>query len=124
MNTVSVLKALSDETRLRITSLILEAGDLCACEVEAILGLQQSNASRHLARLLHAGMVVSEKRGQWVHYSCFPLEDPCFSFVRDAVCRARQEGGAFKSDLGRLAHYRKSGFSCRTIKDWKPGVDT
>ncbi len=125
MNTVAVLKALADETRLRIISLILEAGDLCACEVEAILGVRQSNASRHLGRLVREGLLASEKKGQWVHYSSDPLGDPRLRFVHDAVASARLESGALESDLDRLADYRNSVFSCRTIKGWKPkGVGT
>jgi len=120
MNTVAVLKALADETRLRIVSLILEAGDLCACEVEAILGVNQSNASRHLGRLVREGLLASEKKGQWVHYSSAPLEKPSFGFVHHAVSTARRQGAPLDSDLDRLADYRGSGFSCRTIKLWRP----
>jgi ArsR family transcriptional regulator, arsenate/arsenite/antimonite-responsive transcriptional repressor len=123
MNTVAILKALSDETRLRIISLILAAGDLCACEVETILGLNQSNASRHFGRLLQTGLIVSQKKGQWVHYASGPLEEPRLGFVRDAVHSARQDSERLKSDLARLGDYRASGFSCRTIKDWRPSGD-
>ena len=123
MNTVAVLKALADETRLRIVGLILEAEDLCACEVEAILGLRQSNASRHLGRLVREGLLASNKMGQWVHYSSGPLGDPRLRFVHDAVASARLETGVFERDLDRLADYRNSGFSCRTIKGWKPKGD-
>ncbi|MFP4432050.1 MAG: ArsR/SmtB family transcription factor [Spirochaetota bacterium] len=123
MNTVSLLKALADETRLRIVSLVLHGGELCACEVEAILGVRQSNASRHLGRLVQAGLLASEKKGQWVHYSSGPLGDPAMRFVHDAVASARRESGVFERDLDRLADYRNSGFSCRTIRAWKPRGD-
>ncbi len=121
MDTVAVLKALSDQTRLRIVSLILEAEDLCACEVETILGLNQSNASRHLGRLLQVGVISSKKKGQWVHYLSEPLAAASLGFVREAVASARQEGAPLRHDLERLADYRRSGFSCRTIKEWRPG---
>lgn len=123
MDALAVLKAVSDETRLRIVNLLLEGKDLCACEVEAILALNQSNASRHLGRLVQSGLVAPEKRGQWVHYSDGPLEDPKLRFVREAVALARREGGVFETDLARLRDYRRSGFSCRTIKDWRPTAD-
>lgn len=62
-----MLKALADETRIRILSIILE-GDLCVCEIEDCLGLTQSNASRHLNTLKKAGILDSYKMAQWTYY--------------------------------------------------------
>jgi len=62
-----VFKALSDETRLRILSLILN-GEMCVCEIEDCLGLTQSNASRHLTALKNAGILSSSKQAQWAYY--------------------------------------------------------
>lgn len=47
---LDILKALADETRLRILSQVLR-GEMCVCEIEECLGLTQSNASRHLTTL-------------------------------------------------------------------------
>ncbi|GBG55911.1 transcriptional regulator [Sporomusaceae bacterium FL31] len=47
MEIINVLKALSDETRIKILNL-LRIMPLCVCEIEDILGISQSNASRHL----------------------------------------------------------------------------
>ncbi len=44
---VVILKALADETRLRMLHLLKDR-ELCVCEIEEVLGIQQSNASRHL----------------------------------------------------------------------------
>lgn len=63
----AVFKALSDETRLRIVSMIL-SGELCVCEIEDCLGLSQSNASRHLNALRSAGILSSRKQAQWTYY--------------------------------------------------------
>ncbi|NCA91724.1 ArsR family transcriptional regulator [bacterium] len=62
-----IFKALSDETRLRILSLILN-GEMCVCEIEDCLGLTQSNASRHLTTLKNAGILLSSKQAQWQYY--------------------------------------------------------
>ncbi len=67
MELVRVLKALADETRLRMLHLLKER-ELCVCEIEEVLDIQQSNASRHLDKLRNAGLVSSEKRAQWVYY--------------------------------------------------------
>jgi len=62
-----IFKALSDETRLRILSLILDS-EMCVCEIEECLGLTQSNASRHLTKLKNAGILTSSKQAQWAYY--------------------------------------------------------
>ena len=71
---VYILKALADENRLRILNL-LRNGELCVCDIEAVLGIKQSNASRHLNRLKTAEIIVSEKKSQWVYYR---LKDETF----------------------------------------------
>jgi len=64
---VDIFKALSEESRLRIISLLLES-ELCVCEIEACLGLTQSNASRHLMVLKKCGILESYKNAQWTYY--------------------------------------------------------
>jgi len=64
----TVFKALSDETRLRIMGLIFRHGHLCVCEVERILGVTQSKASRHLRYLRDAGVLEDERDGLIVNY--------------------------------------------------------
>ena len=69
--TARMFKALSDETRLRILCLLLE-GELCVCDLMAVLQLPQSTVSRHLAYLKHSGWVEDRRCGVWMYYS---LED-------------------------------------------------
>jgi len=64
----SVFKALSDETRLTILALVFRHGQLCVCEVEQILGITQSKASRHLRYLRDAGVLEDERVGLIVNY--------------------------------------------------------
>ena len=65
--TAQLFKALSDETRLRILAL-LTAGELCVCDLMAVLELPQSTVSRHLAYLRHAGLVEDRRQGVWMYY--------------------------------------------------------
>jgi len=65
--TVQLLKALSDETRLRILALLCK-GELCVCDLMAVLNLPQSTVSRHLATLRNAGWVEDRRQGVWMHY--------------------------------------------------------
>jgi DNA-binding transcriptional ArsR family regulator len=63
-----VFKALADETRLEILTLLLIGGELCVCDVEGALGITQSKASRHLRYLRSAGLVANRREGVWMHY--------------------------------------------------------
>jgi ArsR family transcriptional regulator len=64
---VSVFKALTDETRLKIIKL-LEQGELCVCDIVAALAMQQSKVSFHLGVLKEAGLIQDRKQGKWTHY--------------------------------------------------------
>lgn len=64
---VEILKALAEENRLRILSLVIDK-EMCVCEIEASLNMTQSNASRHLAVLKQSGILFSEKKAQWQYY--------------------------------------------------------
>lgn len=62
-------KALSDESRLRIISLLLHSGELCVCDIESILGCTQTKVSRHLSYLKKVGLVEGRQQGLWILYS-------------------------------------------------------
>ena len=63
-----IFKALSDETRLKILGLVLRNGHLCVCEVERILQITQSKASRHLRYMRDAGLLEDSREGAIVNY--------------------------------------------------------
>ena len=63
----AALKAAGDPTRTRILKL-LEQGELCVCQVQAVLGLAPSTVSKHLAILKAAGLVDDRREGKWIHY--------------------------------------------------------
>ncbi len=67
-----IFKALSDETRLQIMTLLLDRDELCVCDFVGALGLTQSKASRHLRYLYHAGLVEDRREGLWMHYRISP----------------------------------------------------
>jgi len=70
-----LLKLLGDRTRLAILGLLQEK-DLCVTDIVELLGTSQPNASQHLRKLRTAGLIVEEKRGQWVYYSLNLAEFP------------------------------------------------
>ncbi|MFQ5472885.1 MAG: ArsR/SmtB family transcription factor [Dehalococcoidia bacterium] len=64
----AIFKALSDPTRLRILKAISGTGELCECNIVPTFGLSQPTISYHLKILRDAGLVRSERRGQWVYH--------------------------------------------------------
>lgn len=68
---VDLLKALAHPARLRILALLRE-GQLCVCQITAILGIPTSTASEHLTELRRAGLLAERKDGRWVYYALQP----------------------------------------------------
>lgn len=67
-NILPIFKALSDETRLRILSLMKD-GEICVCDIAETLKMTQPNISFHLSMLKEAGLIKDRKNGRWIHYS-------------------------------------------------------
>jgi ArsR family transcriptional regulator len=65
--TVHALKALAHPGRLRILAM-LRGGELCVCQLTAVLELAASTVSAHLADLKRAGLVGERKDGRWVFH--------------------------------------------------------
>lgn len=64
---LDILKALADETRLRLMS-ILDAGEYTVQELTTILSMGQSRISRHLKILRDAGLLDVQHQGTWNYY--------------------------------------------------------
>jgi ArsR family transcriptional regulator, arsenate/arsenite/antimonite-responsive transcriptional repressor len=65
---VIALKAVADETRLRMLNLLLER-ECCVCEVMQVLNISQTRASRNLSMLHEAGLLKQRREGLWAYYS-------------------------------------------------------
>ena len=94
---VSLFKAMGDETRLEMLSLMADAGEpLCVCHIESHFALSQPTISHHLRVLRVAGVVDAERRGTWMYYSILPsVRVDLAAFVRALPKRA------FKTPRGR-----------------------
>ena len=111
--TVHVFKALSEEIRLRIMAL-LEEGELCVCDLMAVLGLPQSTVSRHLAYLRHAGLVEGERRGMWMYYRLADRADGLAGELRLLLARCLPDLELIRQDRQALTDYlaRKDQNTC------------
>jgi ArsR family transcriptional regulator len=122
MKLSEILKALADENRIRIVNLLLKEAELCVCEIETILELSQTNASRHLAKLKSAGMVALRKENQWAYYRIAEKFVSGHGLLLDYLKNALQDDETCVSDLEKLKKYKELGFNCEKIKCEKADV--
>jgi ArsR family transcriptional regulator, arsenate/arsenite/antimonite-responsive transcriptional repressor len=107
---VDVLKALSDETRLRIINLLYEQ-ELCVCDIIETLQITQTKASRHLSYLKNAGLVADRKYAQWVYYS-FSKEQN-LHFLDIVISNNMRGEEIFQNDLKSLKEwFKRKNISC------------
>ncbi|MBN1189444.1 MAG: winged helix-turn-helix transcriptional regulator [Dehalococcoidales bacterium] len=113
-NLVKAMKALSDDTRLRIIGIILER-ECCVCEVIQALDISQTRASRNLTILYDAGFLKLRKVGLWSLYSLDKDGIPDYmSGLVEAVRLALVDNSVAKRDRERLKAAIRSGTGCVT----------
>ena len=65
---VPIIKAISDETRLKIIDM-LSCGEMCACDILELVHISQSTLSYHMKMLTECGLINGVKDGSWIRYS-------------------------------------------------------
>jgi ArsR family transcriptional regulator len=69
----SDLEQLAHPVRLQLLDILARnEGRVCVCDLEAAVPVKQPTVSHHLRLLREAGLVESEKVGQWVYYRIKP----------------------------------------------------
>lgn len=66
---MKILKLLSDENRYNIFVKILEYDELCVSELEELLGIKQSNTSKHLKQFKQLDIVKATRDKNLIRYS-------------------------------------------------------
>jgi ArsR family transcriptional regulator, arsenate/arsenite/antimonite-responsive transcriptional repressor len=114
--TVDVLKALAHPVRLRLLAM-LRGGELCLCQMTAVLGLAASTVSAHLADLKRAGLVGERKEGRWVFHRLEDGEAVCGHL--EPVWRAIARDPQVEADSRLLRELRRVGVEelCRVDLD-------
>lgn len=64
-----LFRLLGDATRARLLYALLEAGELCVCDLSAATGTPETNISHALRLLRTAGIVKARRDGRMMHYS-------------------------------------------------------
>jgi DNA-binding transcriptional ArsR family regulator len=124
-----VMKAVADPTRVRMLKL-LEGGEICVCQIVAVLDLAQSTVSKHLFLLKMAGLVKERQEKKWVHYSLdgsgdkpyarkmlaalkgWLKDDPVVARDRNRVALAREIGPAEVCERGMTLPSRRAAACC------------
>ena len=115
---IKILKAISDETRLRILNLLYQ-GDLCVCELEILLNINQSNASRHLNKLTNVGLLEYYKAAKYVYYKLNEGIINEYPFIKQLLTLETQKLDQCQKDNERLSDYKGAGFTCDDLKEGK-----
>ncbi|MGN6424568.1 MAG: metalloregulator ArsR/SmtB family transcription factor [Asticcacaulis sp.] len=68
MRVVKTFEALASEPRLRILAYLSEAS-LTAGEIAERFDMSKPSLSKHLSILENAGLIASERKGKYIHYS-------------------------------------------------------
>jgi ArsR family transcriptional regulator len=109
---LKAIKALSDETRLRILNLLLER-ECCVCEVMQALDISETRASRNLRLLYDAGLLKLRKDGLWSLYSLNQDDSPAyFAELVRAVKEALAANQEASQDRERLKMAERIGPVC------------
>ena len=109
--TVKALKALSDETRLRILNVLLER-ECCVCEVMQALDISQTRASRNLGILRDAGFLKMRRDGLWALYSIDRDAGGRYLSIIDAVRQSLEGDRMAALDRKRLKTAERVGPGC------------
>jgi len=92
------------------------------CEIETVLNMTQSNASRHLNKLKTSGIITSEKKSQWVYYRIndkfIEENNLLYEFIKNKVAEKKQ----LLRDVERLKKYIEGNFNCEQLRDNKNQV--
>lgn len=64
-----LFRLLGDPTRARLLYALLEAGELCVCDISAATGTPETNVSHALRLLRTAGIVKARRDGRMMFYS-------------------------------------------------------
>lgn len=104
MNIESVFAALASTPRRKILAYLAETS-LTAGEIAERFEMTKPSLSKHLRVLEHAGLVKSDKRGQFVHYSL--ADDNLIGTLHNYLATFCPVGGPLKKESAAMARTKK-----------------
>ena len=110
-----VFQCLADPTRLRLLNVLMQAGEICVCELVHALRLPQYGVSRHLQKLVGARLLQARRQGKWIYYRINVRLKPYQRALLRAVAQLGTERKDFDEDLERASRrlkLRRDGVCC------------
>ena len=104
MNVDQVFAALASTPRRKILAYLAKTS-LTAGEIADRFEMTKPSLSKHLKILEHAGLLKSEKRGQFVHYSL--ADDNMLVTLHNCLATFCPVGGPLKKESAALARAKK-----------------
>lgn len=107
-----IFRALADSTRMRIMLLVLKQ-ELCVCELESVLGMEQSRIS-HALRILRDAALIEERRdGRWIFYrAARDLPAGLLAYLKEALRKGPEALSDQKMALKLLEGAQPDGKRC------------
>ena len=114
---LDVLRAVGEETRLRIV-LLLQHGELTVTDLTELLGQSQPRISRHLKLLAEAGVVDRHREGTRVYFELVN-RGPIGALIADIAASTDIHDPVAAADLDRLAlvHGRRAASAQQYFSD-------
>src|SRR6476620_11401876 len=107
-----MFRAFSDRTRLRILHLLRANGELCVCDLQAVIGAPQPTISRHLSYLRKSRLVTARRDGLWQHYTLAPARNQFHARLLDCLTCCFRDVPELAKDAERLRLKGRSSSSC------------
>ena len=84
-----LFKLLGDPTRLRILYALVDAGELCVCDLSVAVGVPETSVSHALRLLRVAGVVRARRDGRMAYYA---IDDHHVRLVLDLAAEHLRHG--------------------------------
>lgn len=114
MTVIEILKILSDTNRLRIINL-LYVQELCVCELEYLLGISQSNLSKHLRLMSDAGFLESRRQNKFAYYQIKETVLTDHPFLITIFETELNKEDFLLDEINKLSKYQESELTCHNI---------
>ena len=106
-----MFRAFADPIRLRILHLLRE-GELCVCDLVAILEAPQPTVSRHLSYLRRAGLVKARQERSWNFYVLAPAKKTFHKKLLECLGACFLDVPELEADATRARGIRARGGCC------------
>lgn len=121
-----VLKAIADETRMKIITLLLQH-NYCVRALARKLEISEAAVSQHLKVLREAGLLAGEKKGYFMHYDVnrnvlheLAREIDALAEIKREACS--QEQGACQNKEAEKCHNHDMGSCSDEVKEFCHGA--